>query len=305
MSKKPPLLLSCTFLFLISFSQDTESEYYKLQKKSKKPNVTHVAFEIGLGMSNYDNLRKHETGTTTFNNQTHIDNSYVLDESRGLPMITAGIGLDFIETNKTYFGLSGLFSYTYSPFKIGSEDPDQFGNILHSKGKTHSIQYEAMAKVGAGAAKFKVYFGASIGNMIIDGYYKGGSVFTTNGTTFTSVDKDSITYDLGYLKAMFGFRIGSNRKNVFDINFYKWVVNEDFFVQSSPPSILKKLTSFGKYEQFPALPFGASASYTMTGKYKFGVDFRFFRDFDFVSENANVFIFHASKQFDFHNRKKK
>ena len=289
-------------------AQDTESEYYKLKKKSKKSNIVHVSVNLGLGFNFLNNLRSHEVGTIVFTNpaQTFPKDEYYY-ENKSLPMASLGINADIIETNKLYLGFKGMANYFYGPDKLGKDVIESSGNYLYGKGKTTGYDLEVLGKIGVGGPAVKIYFGVGTGLLNLEGRIPVKSILPAGSNrTATTTTNNSIDYNWRFHKAVIGFRIGNNRKNVLDVSFYKLQPSNAFFLTTTPPSILETLSSFGKYNDvYPPLPFGISASYVRTGKFNIGFEYRLFRDIDVVEKNANAIQVIFSKHFDFHSRKKK
>ena len=288
-------IITC-FAFGVTFSQSTNEEYNKLLKSTKKPNIPHFKFNVGIGYGSMGNFMQKTNYLFHYTPpQRSVDSSF---ESTDLFLLGASLDMDIIETKHVYLNIGGIYTFGFWP-NIKSKSAD----IEDSKESEKLNHYDVHLKVGYGGEAFKVYVIGGLEDFNFKHtYYLKSSITGT----------ESESWDTGYVKQTYpkvglGIRIGNNRQKFnFDLNVYKLLPENDFFVQTQKPNLGKELGSFGKYETiYPSLPIGFSMSLQRHGKYEIKVDYRKIRERDFFAKNAHSLMLTFSKQFDFYNKRKK
>jgi hypothetical protein len=284
----------------IASSQSNLDEYNNLLKKSKKTNVVHFNLSIGLGWSYSNSVFNKKTDTATFNGAVVTktrDSAFV---TYNLPLINIKAGADFIETNKLFLSASGEYAFGYYPEKGNS-------SLGNNTGKNYLYSWEINSKIGFGSPGFKFYLGLGIGQIDIKSHSEyNGDLSSLGGTNnnYQSHDLDTTNYKLSYSKFIIGMRINKN-KSVFDLNIYRLIPNQDFYIAGAKQSFLSSISNFGNYGKgYKMLPLGCSVSFTKNNKIAITIDYKLFRDVDFRSANANMVSIIISKHFDLYNKSK-
>lgn len=289
--------------FSSSFSQSNNDEYNRLLKSAKKPNIPHFKFNIGIGVGKMGNFVQKENSIHYFTPRYRlVDSSF---ESATFPLLAAYLDMDIVETKHVYFNMGGAYTFGFWP----SGGKSNVEGVEESKGREKLNHYDVHFKLGYGGEAFKVYEPFKI--YVIGGLESYNFIHTYHFKT-TIRGTASESWDTGYVKQNYpkvglGIRIGNNRQKFnFDLNVYKLLPENRFFVRTQKPSVGKMLGSFGKYETFyPSLPLGFSMSLQRNGKYEVKVHYRKIRERDSFAKNTHSFMLDLSKQFDFYNKKKK